>query len=67
MTPYQKRALEQVRVWAVSGKAIHEKINNECTPDFACCAPSLFEKDAAKRMRQYREYAAEVGAPVPAG
>jgi hypothetical protein len=51
---YQRRARVQCMSWA-SGNVYHNKVDDECTPDFACCQPSLFEQDAKKRWQHYRD------------
>ena len=33
---YKERCLEQLQNW-VEGKSIHNKIDDECCPDFSCC------------------------------
>jgi len=47
----------------IAGKSIHNKTRNECTPDFSCCVPKLFETDRAKRIRQHNQWCAENGYP----
>ncbi len=37
---YKLRVKQQLKFW-VSGKSIHNEIDNECCPDFSCCVPSL--------------------------
>jgi hypothetical protein len=36
------------------GKSYHNRADDECCPDFSCCVPDLFEKDADKRWAQYK-------------
>lgn len=50
---YKARAKAQTFAWA-SGNPYHERINDECCPDFSCCFPNLFNTDSAKRWEQYR-------------
>jgi hypothetical protein len=39
------------------GRAVHNRIDDECCPDFSCCRPEMFEQDQAKRWETYdREY-----------
>jgi len=53
---YRERARIQCLHWAM-GKSYHNDIDNECCPDFSCCYPDLFERNEAKRWKQYhREY-----------
>jgi len=49
---YRERSRIQCLAWA-EGRSYHEPINDECTPDFSCCFPSLFEADASERWRYY--------------
>lgn len=51
---YRMRAKNQALAWA-NGRSYHEPINDECCPDFSCCHPDLFEKDASKRWQYYRK------------
>lgn len=48
MTEYQKSVLAQTEAW-VNGFSYHSKETNECCPDFSCCRPDMFQKDASKR------------------
>jgi hypothetical protein len=50
---YRARAKAQAFAWA-QGRSYHDPVNDECCPDFSCCHPDLFERDAEKRWRQYR-------------
>jgi hypothetical protein len=50
---YKERAKAQALAWA-QGRPYHETFNDECCPDFSCCFPHMFEKDAKKRWEQYR-------------
>jgi hypothetical protein len=52
---YQERARVQCLAWAM-GRAYHNAIDDECCPDFSCCMPDLFEKDAAKRWETYHKH-----------
>jgi hypothetical protein len=53
---YKERARCQCLSWAM-GNSYHNKIDNECAPDFSCCNPELYEQDDAKRWSQYhKEY-----------
>ena len=51
---YERRIKSQMLSWAM-GKPYHERVCDECCPDFSCCFPELFEKDDAQRWRLYRE------------
>ncbi len=55
-TPYQQRAIEQGRKW-VAGESHHNRVDDECCPDFSCCMPVLFERDRAKRVESYNRWA----------
>lgn len=55
-SPYQQRAIEQGRQW-VAGESHHNRVDDECCPDFSCCVPRLFERDPAKRMSQFNCWA----------
>ena len=59
--PYQERVRSQTLKWAM-GHPYHNKIDNECCPDFSCCVPALFEQDQAKRWQHYHnKYQWEIG------
>lgn len=60
LSPYQQRALAQAEEW-VDGRSEHEPINDECTPDFSCCNPKLFERDRSKRLAYLNAYRARLG------
>ena len=49
---YRERAKVQCLSWAM-GNSYHNKIDNECCPDFSCCIPDMFEQDQSKRWKQY--------------
>ena len=51
---YQERMNRQALSWAF-GLPYHNKIDDECTPDFSCCFPDLFEKDPNKRWEYYNK------------
>jgi len=54
---YKQRGLECALLW-VDGESQHNKVDDECCPDFSCCHPELFEKDKDKRIAQFnQEYA----------
>lgn len=55
---YQERVKAQTQAWA-EGRPYHNKIDNECCPDFSCCEPALFENDEAKRWEHYRHFQEE--------
>lgn len=55
MTPlYKARAQSQALAWAM-GSPYHNRIDNECCPDFSCCFPGMFTKDEAERWDRYRK------------
>ena len=47
---YAPSALEQVRVWALEDKSIHNKERDECCPDFSCCTPELLAPKAVREL-----------------
>lgn len=63
MTTYNQRCIEQGLKW-VAGESIHNHIDDECCPDFSCCQPGLFERDRAKRVEEYNDWAADNGYPM---
>lgn len=55
MSAYLVRAYEQGKSW-VGGRSVHERVNNECCPDFSCCMPQLFVVDRLERMRHFNAW-----------
>lgn len=56
---YRERARCQCLAWAM-GKVYHNRVDDECCPDFSCCVPDMFEADQAKRWEHYhRRYGAK--------
>jgi hypothetical protein len=53
---YRERARVQALKWAM-GQPYHNRIDDECCPDFSCCCPELFESDSQKRWQSYRRLA----------
>ena len=51
---YQERVRAQALKWAM-GAPYHNRVDNECCPDFSCCRPDFFEKDEAKRWAHYHQ------------
>lgn len=51
---YQERVRLQHLAW-VEGRSYHNRVDNECCPDFSCCQASLFEKDREKRQLSYNK------------
>lgn len=49
---YRERVRAQTLSWA-QGRPYHNRIDDECCPDFSCCQPELLEKDDAKRWEAY--------------
>ncbi len=49
---YRERVRVQTLTWAM-GRSVHNRVDNECCPDFSCCHPDLFEQDSAKRWETY--------------
>lgn len=62
LSPYRVRCIQQAEQW-INGEARHNAIDNECTPDFSCCYPQLFEHDRAKRVAYLRDKLARWGLP----
>ena len=53
---YRERSRCQCLSWAM-GNPYHNKIDDECCPDFSCCMSEMFEQDQAKRWELYhKEY-----------
>lgn len=51
-----ERSRVQCLKWAM-GTPNHNRIDDECCPDFSCCHPELFETDQAERWATYhKEY-----------
>ncbi len=59
-TRYQERVRAQTLKWAM-GQPYHNRIDDECCPDFSCCQPDLFERDDGKRWEVYRRERAALG------
>lgn len=49
---YRERVRQQTLSWAI-GRPYHNRIDDECCPDFSCCNPELFEKNDGKRWEVY--------------
>lgn len=60
---YKDRVNQQGRDW-VNGASDHNDVDNECTPDFSCCEPSLFTRDREKRIKNFNVWAARNGYPL---
>ena len=54
LAAYKERARCQCLSWAM-GYPYHNKIDDECTPDFSCCDPTLYENDDTKRWASYHK------------
>jgi len=39
---YKERSNNQLEEW-VKGNPIHNKVDNECCPDFSCCKPDFMQ------------------------
>lgn len=52
---YKARVHSQLLAWAI-GNPYHNKVDDECCPDFGCCIPSMYEKDPEKRWAYYRRH-----------
>ena len=57
---YKVRVACQARLW-IQGESIHNRVDDECTPDFSCCKPELFEHDRLKRIAIYNAWATRNG------
>lgn len=44
----QERIEAQLRAW-VDGNPTHNTVDNECCPDFSCCAPNLLAEPAVRQ------------------
>ena len=51
---YRNRVREQLQSW-VLGTSFHNKVDNECCPDFSCCHPHLFDKDLDSRRNRMED------------
>lgn len=49
---YQERVRLQTLAWA-EGHPRHNRVDDECCPDFSCCMPDLFTADAGERWQHY--------------
>lgn len=52
MSDYSRRVWLQTKRWAM-GFPQHDHKYNECCPDFSCCNPELFVKNAKHRWAHY--------------
>lgn len=50
---YRERHRSQCLSWAM-GNPYHNKVDDECCPDFSCCVPDMFEQDHMKRWEHYQ-------------
>lgn len=50
---YRDRVRAQTLAWA-EGRPYHNRLDDECCPDFSCCNPDLFEPDQDKRWAEYQ-------------
>lgn len=50
---YRERVRVQTLTWAM-GRSVHNRVDDECCPDFSCCQPDMFEPNADKRWQIYR-------------
>jgi hypothetical protein len=57
---YKQRARLQALAW-INGDSVHNRIDDECTPDFSCCEPECFEQDRHKRIASYNAWAMRNG------
>lgn len=54
LAAYRERNRVSTMKWAM-GCPYHNKVDDECAPDFSCCYPDLFEEDPAKRWDYYHK------------
>ena len=45
---YKERSESQLKHW-VEGNPIHNKIDDECCPDFSCCNPKLLANEEMRK------------------
>lgn len=57
---YEQRAHDQGVAW-IRGESQHNKVDDECCPDFSCCMPALFEPDRLKRVAEHNRYCKDHG------
>lgn len=55
---YKERVKAQTLAWA-QGRPYHNRVDNECCPDFSCCQPAMFERDEGKRWVHFRQFHTE--------
>lgn len=63
-TAYLRRVRKQTLAW-INGRPYHDQVTDECCPDFSCCEPALFTKDAEQRQREGLEMLRREGADLP--
>lgn len=51
---YADRHRQQCLAWA-EGRPYHNRVDDECTPDFSCCHPDMLETDSVKRWAHFSE------------
>lgn len=61
---YLRRVRAQTLAW-INGRPYHDPVTDECCPDFSCCEPALFTKDAEQRQREGLEMLRREGADLP--
>ena len=59
---YIKRKYEQLIHW-MDGLSLHNKVDDECCPDFTCCANILPDDENAKKL-VYEHFMEEYGNEV---
>jgi hypothetical protein len=62
MSPYKARCHKQLEGW-LEGRSIHNRVDDECCPDFSCCVPELYHQDRAVRLKIYNQFAEANGLP----
>lgn len=45
---YRERVNHQIEEWA-KGNSIHNKVDDECCPDFSCCRPELLSPEEHRK------------------
>ena len=52
MSDYATRCIQQSIKW-VNGISEHNRVDDECTPDFSCCEPHCFTSSLEKRIKRH--------------
>lgn len=49
---YNDRSRIHMLDWA-QGNVYHNRVDDECVPDFSCCVPDMFTQDESERWLRY--------------